>query len=125
MLQYQALSTVAFWFVVLLLFLILLIVVSIFLKIALAIVKGENTELSAVFGTAFACCIIMIFFIIFFGLSTVIGIILLIAGFILCFIIIAARHDISFLKAIIATILAIIIGVLIVWAISIVFFAIL
>ena len=80
--QYQVLSTVTFWFFVLLLFLILLIIVSIFLKIALAIVKGENTELSAVFGTAFACSCIMIFFIIFFGLSTVIGIILLIAGFI-------------------------------------------
>lgn len=122
MLQYQALSTVAFWFVVLILFLILLIIVSIFLKIALAIVKGENTELSAVFGTAFACCIIMIFFIIFFGLNSTIGIILLIAGFILCFIIIAARHDISFLKAIIATILAIIIGVIIVWLISFLLF---
>jgi len=121
----QILTTVAFWFWVLILFFILLFIVSIFLKIALALVKAKNTEIGIVFGTAFICAVIMIFFIIFFGVYTLLGVILLIGGFILCFVIIASRHEISFGKAILVTILAIIIGVLIVWLISLFLFALL
>jgi hypothetical protein len=117
----QILTTVAFWFWVVILFFILLFIVSIFLKIALALVKAKNTEIGNVFGTALSCAVIMIIVIIisiiFFGFYSLLGIIFLIGGFIFCFVIIASRHEISFGKAILVTILAIVIGVLIIWVI--------
>ena len=88
------------WFLVI--YLIILILMAIFLKLALSFFsKARHTEFGSVFLTSF---IITIFFaIIFLFLG---GWLAWIIALIITWIIIAARHNIGFLYAIIVTILA-------------------
>ena len=88
------------WFLVI--YLIILVLMAIFLKLALSFFsKARHSEFGSVFLTSF---IITIFFaIIFLFLG---GWLAWIAALIITWIIIAARHNIGFLYAIIVTILA-------------------
>ncbi len=88
------------WFLVI--YLIILVLMAIFLKLALSFFsKARHTEFGSVFLTSF---IITLFFaIIFLFLG---GLVAWIVALIITWIIIAARHNIGFLYAIIVTILA-------------------
>ncbi|MGB5912326.1 MAG: hypothetical protein WBH31_14125 [Promethearchaeia archaeon] len=88
------------WFLVI--YLIILVLMAIFLKLALSFFsKARHTEFGSVFLTSF---VITIFFaIIFLFLS---GWLAWIVALIITWIIIAARHNLGFLYAIIVTILA-------------------
>ncbi len=88
------------WFLVI--YLIILLIMAIFLKLALSFFsKARHTEFGSVFLTSF---IITIFFAIIFLFLE--GWLAWIVALIITWIIIAARHNIGFLYAIIVTILA-------------------
>ncbi|MFX0020362.1 MAG: hypothetical protein ACFFAK_15360 [Promethearchaeota archaeon] len=95
------------WFLVI--YLIILVLMAIFLKLALSFFsKARHTEFGSVFLTSF---IITIFFaIIFLFLG---GWVAWIVALIITWIIIAARHHIGFLYAIIVTILAFLLYVIV------------
>ncbi|MHA1147226.1 MAG: hypothetical protein ACTSR8_03180 [Promethearchaeota archaeon] len=102
-----------------LLFLVFLFIVAIFLKIGLSMTDAEKTEFSSVFATAL---VITIFFMILslFIIGTYWWLILLIA-LLLMWLIIAKRHEITFLKAILVTVIALIAFIVTIWLIAYLF----
>ncbi|MFX0142256.1 MAG: hypothetical protein ACFFDN_51935, partial [Candidatus Hodarchaeota archaeon] len=88
------------WFLVI--YLIILILMAIFLKLALSFFsKARHTEFGSVFLTSFIITIFFAIIFLFFG-----GWVAWILALVISWIIIAARHNIGFLYAIIVTILA-------------------
>jgi len=108
---------VAFIILYILLFIFFLFFITIFLKVGLGFVESENVNFGSVFATAFLCTIIMWLVIVLFnwflpGLLWLIIAILI--GLMICWMIIAKRHDIGFGAAIVVTIIAIIAAVIII-----------
>ncbi len=100
-----------------LLFIFFLIFITLFLKIGLGFVDADKREFGPAFITAFLCTIIMWLLIVLFswylpGLLWLIIAILI--GLIICWLIIAKRHDIGFGSAIFVTIVAVIAAVIII-----------
>jgi len=88
------------WFLVI--YLIILVLMAIFLKLALSFFsKARHTEFGSVFLTSFTITIFFAIIFLFLG-----GWLAWIVALIITWIIIAARHNIGFLYAIIVTILA-------------------
>ena len=102
-----------------LLFLIALFIIAIFLKIGLSMTDAEKTEFSSVFATALIITILFIIMAIFIT-GIYVWVVLIIALF-LMWIIIAKRHEISFLKAILVTVVALIAFILTIWLINYLF----
>lgn len=107
------------WLIIIyiLIFVFFLIFLTIFLKIGLAFVESENTEFGSVFATALICTIVMWLLIVLFNWFSKLFLWLVIAiiiGLILCWIIIAKRHEIGFGAAIVVTIIAVIAAVIII-----------
>ncbi|MFX0081207.1 MAG: hypothetical protein ACFE94_05585 [Candidatus Hodarchaeota archaeon] len=100
------------WF--LLLYLILLLVMAIFLKIALGFFsKASHTDFGQVFFTSFLITIAFAIVFLFFG-----GIVAWIIALVITWIIISFRHNVGFLSAIVITVLAFLIYVIVAIIIS-------
>lgn len=95
------------WF--LLLYLILLLVIAIFLKIALGFFsRSTHTDLGQVFFTSFIITIAFALVFLFFG-----GLLAWILALVITWIIISVRHNVGFLSAIIVTVLAFLLYVIV------------
>jgi len=101
-----------------LLFVFFLIFITLFLKIGLSFTDAENREFGQAFLTAFLCTLVMWAMIvlvrIFISPSFLWLIIAILIGLIICWAIIAKRHDIGFGAAIFVTIIAVIAAVIII-----------
>ncbi|MHA1273391.1 MAG: hypothetical protein ACTSVV_05500 [Promethearchaeota archaeon] len=100
-----------------LLFLVFLVVISIFLKIGLSFTDAKKTEFSSVFATSLLITIVFIILTLF----IIIWWLVIILALLLMWLIIAKRHDITFIKAILVTVLALIAFIVIVWLIGLIF----
>ena len=93
----------------LILYLILLLLMAIFLKIALSFFsKARHTDFGEVFLTSFLITIAFALVFLFFG-----GLLAWIVALIITWIIISIRHNVGFLSAIVITVLAFIIYVIV------------
>ncbi|MBA7541995.1 hypothetical protein ES705_34311 [subsurface metagenome] len=93
----------------LILYLILLLVIAIFLKIALGFFsKSRHTDFGQVFLTSFLITIAFAIVFLFFG-----GLLAWIIALIITWIVISIRHNVGFLSAIIITVLAFLIYVIV------------
>ena len=97
-----------------LLFIFFLIFITIFLKIGLGFVESDNVEFGQVFLTALLCTVIMWLLIFLFPNTLMWLVIAILLGLLICWIIIAKRHDIGFGSAIFVTIVAVIAAVIII-----------
>lgn len=106
----ESLDTLAevMWFLVF--YLIFLLIMAIFLKLALSFFsQARHTEFGQVFLTSFLITITFALVFLFLG-----GVLAWIIALILTWVIISARHNVGFLSAIIITVLAFLIYVLVV-----------
>lgn len=102
-----------------LLFLIVLFIIALFLKIGLSMTDADKTEFSSVFATALIITLLFMLLSLFvLGLYFWVG---LIIALLLMWVIIAKRHDISFLKAILVTVIALIAFIVTIWLIGYLF----
>jgi hypothetical protein len=116
---FQILSgSVAIIILYILLFVFFLIFITLFLKIGLSFVDADKREFGQAFLTAFLCTLVMWALIvlvrIFISSSFIWLIIAILIGLIICWAIIAKRHDIGFGSAIFVTIIAVIAAVIII-----------
>ena len=113
-LQTASVGLIILW---ILLFVFFLIFITLFLKIGLGFVDAEKREFGPAFITAFLCTIIMWLLIVLFSwyLPGLIWLIIaILIGLIICWLIIAKRHEIGFGSAIFVTIVAVIAAVIII-----------
>lgn len=97
-----------------LIFIFFLIFITIFLKIGLGFVDSDKREFGQVFATAFLCTLIM-WLLIFFLPNTFLWLVIaILIGLLICWAVIAARHKIGFGSAIFVTIIAVIAAVVII-----------
>ena len=97
-----------------LIFIFFLIFITIFLKIGLGFVDSDKREFGQVFATALVCTVIM-WLLIFFLPNTLLWLVVaVLIGLLICWAIIAARHNIGFGSAILVTIIAVIAAVIII-----------
>ncbi len=100
-----------------LLFIFFLIFITLFLKIGLSFTSAENIGFGSVLPTAFLCTLAMWALIVLFNWflpGLIWFIIAVLIGLIICWAIIAARHDIGYGAAIAVTIIAVIAAVVII-----------
>lgn len=95
-------------------FLIFLAFMTIALKIALGLVKSEHTKFGNVFITSLVIVIVIVIFSLFIPLP---GWIVVIIALIVLWLIISARHNTGFGRAILVSIIALIVAILLVLAI--------
>lgn len=99
------------WFIIF--YLIALFVIAIFLKLALAFVDSKNEDFGQIFGTSLIIIIIFAILGLFIG-----GFLLLIIALIVMWLIISARHTESFLAAILVSVIAVVLFILVIWLIA-------
>lgn len=113
-LGYMDMSTATGILITVLIFIINLIIMTIFLKLALGMIdKAKNTEFGSVFVTSLLMVLCLYFF------MWLLGLIGLIIGVILVFVILGGRHNISFLTAILVAIVAFILFIIVMFIIMI------
>ncbi len=100
-----------------LLFIFLLLFITIFLKIGLGFVDADKREFGSVFVTSLICAIIIVILFIIIPSGIYWLIIAILVGLLICWAIIANRHDIGYGSAIVVTILAVIAAIIIIFLI--------
>ena len=109
--------TFIIWYLVT--FLIFLILLTIFLKLALGLVKSKHNDFGEVFVTTFVIILVIAILFLF-----RLGLLAFLIGLLLMWVIISSRHETGFLGAIVVSILALIIAFIILILIGIVLTAI-